>query len=160
MYILRKPDVAKKLWICKFGDNTFIEICSMIGTIFTYLSYLLIQENFNTAPPLFQWCGSGSVFFHIRIWLSRPEELSWAATRPQLRNYIQSSLPSEKIRETTLQTNGPLAVLFTCHDDVEDAGLPLGAHLVGGLAHEGPVVHGSEGGIAGAGPTSSLVDNK
>ena len=36
----------------------------------------------------------------------------------------------------------------TCHDDMEDAWLPLCPHLVGGLAHEGPVVHGGEGGVA------------
>jgi hypothetical protein len=40
----------------------------------------------------------------------------------------------------------------TCHDDVEDAGLLLSSHLVGGLAHKGPIVHGSEGCVAeGAG---------
>ncbi len=36
----------------------------------------------------------------------------------------------------------------TCHDDVEDAGLPLCPHLVCWLAHEGPVVHGRQRGIA------------
>jgi hypothetical protein len=37
---------------------------------------------------------------------------------------------------------------ITCHDDVEDAGLPLCPHLVCRLAHEGPVVHGRQWGVA------------
>jgi hypothetical protein len=37
---------------------------------------------------------------------------------------------------------------ITCHDDVEDAGLPLCPHLVCRLAHEGPVVHGRQRGVA------------
>ena len=42
----------------------------------------------------------------------------------------------------------------TCHDDVEDAGVDLDPHDVGGRAHDGPEVHGGEGGVAqhAAGP--------
>jgi hypothetical protein len=37
---------------------------------------------------------------------------------------------------------------LTRHDDMEDAGLLLAAHHVRGGAHDGPEVHGREGGVA------------